>query len=128
MTHKPRILKPVNTVKPTIDNNRKKFAFLATETVADYRPMDVILEKDKKTSTNQSTKFQELRQMFGNVTNNDINNTDMPLMKHFNSIGDNINTENEVISNFYFCKNFHKSFFFMVLFSFVVEERLYLTN
>lgn len=95
VTHKPRILKPINSVKPTVDNNRKKFAFLATETIPDYRPKDVVIEKNKKTSTNQSTKFQELQQMFSNVNNNELN-ADMPLMKHFNSIGDNINTENEV--------------------------------
>lgn len=85
-------------VKPPTDNNKRKFAFLATETIPDYRPKDAFLEKDKKTSTNQSTKFQELQQMFSNVNNSELNN-DMPLMKHFNSIGDNINTENEVINN-----------------------------
>lgn len=67
---------------------------MASETIPDYRPKDVFMEKNKKTSTNQSTKFQELQHKFGNVAN-DISD-DIPLIKQFNTIGDNINTENEV--------------------------------
>ncbi|KOX68216.1 Coronin-2B [Melipona quadrifasciata] len=68
-THKPRVYKPPQ-LPPTTDlNNKKKFAFLSTETVPDYRPIEFhdMSEKSQKTSSNQSTKFQQLQQKFGNV-------------------------------------------------------------
>ncbi|KMQ93490.1 coronin-2b-like isoform 1 protein [Lasius niger] len=68
-THKPRIYKPPQ-LPPTTDlNNKKKFAFLSTETIPDYRPVELhdMSEKSQKTSSNQSTKFQQLQQKFGNV-------------------------------------------------------------
>lgn len=90
---------PVKTaIVPSLENNKKKFAFLSVETVPDYRPKDVISITDKiqKTTTNQSTKFHQLQQMFGNLTGSTDNSSDLPLYKQINSIGDNINTENEV--------------------------------
>lgn len=66
-THKPRVYKPPQ-LPPTTDlNNKKKFAFLSTETVPDYRPIEFLdmSEKSQKTSSNQSTKFQQLQQKFG---------------------------------------------------------------
>lgn len=53
--------------QPAMNNNKKKFAFLSTETIPDYRPKDLINEKNLKTNTNQTTKFQELQQIFGHV-------------------------------------------------------------
>ncbi|XP_026481952.1 coronin-2B-like isoform X2 [Ctenocephalides felis] len=61
------------------ENNKKKFAFLSCETVPDYRPMDTndttLTEKNQKTSSNQSTKFHQLQQMFGNGANNNVVNS-----------------------------------------------------
>ncbi|XP_029672141.1 coronin-2B-like isoform X2 [Formica exsecta] len=72
-THKPRIYKP--QLPQTTDlNNKKKFAFLSTETIPDYRPVELhdMSEKSQKTSSNQSTKFQQLQQKFGNVAMQNI--------------------------------------------------------
>ncbi|XP_043488387.1 coronin-2B-like isoform X2 [Polistes fuscatus] len=68
-THKPRIYKQPLIPPATDLNNKKKFAFLSTETVPDYRPVELhnITEKSQKTSSNQSTKFQQLQQKFANV-------------------------------------------------------------
>lgn len=66
------------------------------ETVPDYRSKDIITEKNQKTTTNQSTKFNQLQQMFGNLTSTTDATPDGPLFKQINSIGDNINSENEV--------------------------------
>lgn len=85
--------------EPTsVDNNKRKFAFLSTETIPDYRPKDMIIEKSQKTTNNQTTKFQQLQQRFSHVA---VNNKDIPLIKEINSIGDNILTENDV-SGVYF--------------------------
>lgn len=90
-TPKPKVYKPsVPVVASNI--NKMKFAFLSTETIPDYRPKDLIEEKNKKTTTNQTTKFQQLQQRFGHV---EVNN-DIPLIKEINSIGDNISTEHDV--------------------------------
>lgn len=78
------------------------------ETVPDYRPKDIIIEKNQKTTTNQSTKFHQLQQMFGNLTSGNEVTEDIPLYKQINSIGDNINTENEVSK--VLVRFFHKSF------------------
>lgn len=69
-THKPRVYKPSHLSSATDMNTKKKFAFLSTETVPDYRPMEYneISEKSQKTSNNQSTKFHQLQQKFNNVT------------------------------------------------------------
>ncbi|CAH1119296.1 unnamed protein product [Phaedon cochleariae] len=80
-------------VTPAIDNNKRKFAFLSTETVPDYRPKDLITEKNHKTNNNQTTKFQQLQQRFNHIGDS---NKDIPLMKEINSIGDNILTENDL--------------------------------
>lgn len=49
-------------VNRIVDNNiSKKFAFLAQETVPDYRSAN----KNEKTNTNQSTKFHQLQSIFG---------------------------------------------------------------
>ncbi|KAJ8962012.1 hypothetical protein NQ314_005794, partial [Rhamnusium bicolor] len=78
---------------PAIDNNKRKFAFLSTETIPDYRPKDLIIEKSQKTSNNQTTKFQQLQQRFSHV---EVNNKDIPLIKEINSLGDNILTEHDL--------------------------------
>ncbi|CRK92733.1 CLUMA_CG006239, isoform A [Clunio marinus] len=71
------VLKPSSDI---IDNNiSKKFAFLAQETVPDYRPThEKFINKTEKTNTNQSTKIQQLHSIFtrdsinGNTTKNNI--------------------------------------------------------
>lgn len=80
-THKPRVYKPPQ-LPPTTDlNNKKKFAFLSTETVPDYRPIEFhdMSEKSQKTSSNQSTKFQQLQQKFGNV----VLQVELPFLSSF---------------------------------------------
>ncbi|XP_063906884.1 coronin-2B-like isoform X2 [Zophobas morio] len=91
-TYKPRVYKP-SAPAVASQNNKMKFAFLSTETIPDYRPKDLIEEKNKKTTTNQTTKFQQLQQRFGHV---EVVNSDIPLMKEINSIGDNISTEHDL--------------------------------
>ncbi|KAJ9598006.1 hypothetical protein L9F63_026890, partial [Diploptera punctata] len=74
-THKPQsppIVTPVTNLSAANNNNSKKFAFLSQETVPDYRPIENIQiiplsEKSQKTSSNQSTKFQQIQQIFGQV-------------------------------------------------------------
>lgn len=69
-THKPRIYKQPLLPPATDLNNKKKFAFLSTETVPDYRPVElhnITEEKSQKTSSNQTTKFQQLQQKFANA-------------------------------------------------------------
>lgn len=121
-TYKPRVTaKTPPPLAPALENNRRKFAFLSAETIPDYRqvffvlfsylaiisecnnflfvycrPKDVVSEKCQKTTTNQSTKFHQLQQMFGNLTSGAEVAADVPLYKQINSIGDSINTENEV--------------------------------
>ncbi|XP_028131173.2 coronin-2B isoform X2 [Diabrotica virgifera virgifera] len=76
-----------------VDNNKKKLAFLATETIIDYRPKDnVITEKSRKTTNNQT--FQKLQQKFSQIEIN--NHKDVRLIKEVNSFGDNIMTENDL--------------------------------
>ncbi|RZF43495.1 hypothetical protein LSTR_LSTR005231 [Laodelphax striatellus] len=69
-THKPKAFKGSDAARAaSSDNNyRMKFAFLSKETIPDYRPLEGLPESEKsqKTSSNQSTKFQQLQQMFGN--------------------------------------------------------------
>lgn len=81
----------INTIKqpqykilesPVIDNNKRKFAFLSTETVPDYRPKEQRIEKSQKTSSNQTTKFQQLQQKF------ELNNRNIPFIKEINGIED----------------------------------------
>ncbi|CAG9856516.1 unnamed protein product [Phyllotreta striolata] len=57
----------LSAVEPLkIDNNRRKFAFLARETVPDYRPKDhAVTEKSRKTSNNET--FQKLQQKFSQI-------------------------------------------------------------
>lgn len=77
---------------PAIDNNKRKFAFLSTETVPDYRPKEQRIEKSQKTSSNQTTKFQQLQQKF------ELNNRNS-LIKEINGIEeDNLLTNNDVSS------------------------------
>lgn len=73
-----------------VDNNKRKFAFLSTETVPDYRPKEQRIEKSQKTSSNQTTKFQQLQQKF------EINNRDMPFIKEMNGSQNNILCEIDV--------------------------------
>lgn len=82
------------------DNNSKKFAFLAQQTIPDYRPQQ-INDKNQKTSTNQSTKFHQLQAIFGHQGANikDIANLQHDLLNSRNSSLENlnmINSENEV--------------------------------
>ncbi|XP_050293118.1 coronin-2B-like isoform X1 [Anthonomus grandis grandis] len=79
---------------PFVDNNKRKFQFLSTETVPDYRPKEFQDEKSKKTTTNQTTKFQQLQQRWSKTIEDP--NKDMPLFKEINSIGDNILTEHDL--------------------------------
>lgn len=89
----------LNPVPTIIDNNKRKFQFLSTETIPDYRPKELIInDKLHKTSTNQTTRFQQLQQRFSHVEGN---NKDIPLYKEINSIGDNITTEHEVCMKIY---------------------------
>lgn len=99
--------------KKSVDNNSKKFAFLAEETVPDYRSQnEKTSDKQQKTTTNQTTKFHQLQLIFGqqhpqnntkevnNLQNNSLilhNNNSTNSSK--NSSMENINlihTENEV--------------------------------
>lgn len=68
------------------NNNKKKFAFLSTETIPDYRPRELLPhnEKIQKTTNNQTTKFHQLQQMFGNK-NHETNNDVIPLYKQINN-------------------------------------------
>lgn len=83
----------------TLNNNKKKFDFLATETTPDYRPRSIIIEKEEKTNTNQKTQFQQLQQLFNNmvVHPETIDTNDIPLIKDIGKMEDNFNTVNEVI-------------------------------
>lgn len=84
--------------QPIIDdlNIKKKFAFLANETIPDYRtgPQRMTMLKDEKTTTNQSTKFHQLQSMFnGSQTNGHV---------EYSTFEENINyvhSENEVSSS-----------------------------
>ncbi|XP_034247287.1 coronin-2B-like isoform X2 [Thrips palmi] len=77
-THKPKVYKPGDNVLPIMAENniRKKFAFLSRETVPDYRTVDLspVDEKSQKTTNNQTTKFQQIQQMFSGQVNN-VNHT-----------------------------------------------------
>lgn len=95
----------INTIKqpqykilesPVIDNNKRKFAFLSTETVPDYRPKEQRIEKSQKTSSNQSTKFQQLQQKF------ELNNRNITYIKEINGIEDDNVLTTDVSSNFLF--------------------------
>lgn len=97
----------INTIKqpnynkietPAIDNNKRKFAFLSTETVPDYRPKEQRIEKLQKTTSNQTTKFQQLQQRF-ELNNREIR--DSALMKEINGIEDDLLDENDV--SFFHC-------------------------
>ncbi|XP_071055403.1 coronin-2B isoform X2 [Onthophagus taurus] len=101
---KPKVQKTTNIIisansrqeVPSQENNKKKFAFLATETTPDYRPRSIILEKEQKTTTN---KIHQLKEFFNNVHNNHCNEgieVDLPLRKEINCIGDTITTEYEL--------------------------------
>ncbi|XP_023721225.1 coronin-2B isoform X2 [Cryptotermes secundus] len=67
----PAMVVPIAALPTTNNNNIKKYAFLSQETVPDYRPRDSVqviplplTEKSQKTSSNQSTKFQQIQQLF----------------------------------------------------------------
>lgn len=82
----------------TLNNNKKKFDFLATETTPDYRPRSIIIEKEEKTNTNQKTQFQQLQQLFNNMgVHPETIENDIPLIKDISKMEDNFNTVNEVI-------------------------------
>ncbi|XP_076069874.1 coronin-1A-like isoform X3 [Oratosquilla oratoria] len=72
-THRPLPLRP--TEVSSDKNADKKYAFLRSETRADYRSKEghsASSDKDLKTSTNLDTKFQQLQRIWGcNVKNQD---------------------------------------------------------
>ncbi|XP_053677075.1 coronin-1C-like [Anopheles nili] len=78
-----------------LDNNTKKFAFLSQPTIPDYRPQTII-EKSQKTSTNQSTKIQQLQAIFGQQTTNhkDIANLQNNLLSNSRNSSRNSSLEN----------------------------------
>ncbi|XP_054280556.1 coronin-2B-like isoform X2 [Macrosteles quadrilineatus] len=85
-THKPQVFKGTELSRSaTADNNyRMKYAFLSNQTTPDYRPIELLPESEKlqKTSTNQSTKFQQIQTMFTNFSNqSDIMNEDFMNLK-----------------------------------------------
>lgn len=66
-----KICVTIERAPQVLDNNKKKFAFLSTETVPDYRSKDQIFtDKIQKTTTNQNTKFQQLQKKFADISNN----------------------------------------------------------
>ncbi|KAG8233885.1 hypothetical protein J437_LFUL005212 [Ladona fulva] len=77
-THKPAAMKPSENSQTVRSISKAKFAFLSQETVPDYRPVEMrqLLpsEKSHKTSCNQSTKFYQIQQMWGELADkgNDI--------------------------------------------------------
>lgn len=54
------------------DNNTKKFEFLSQQTIPDYRPQ-AITDKNLKTTTNTSTKFSQLKAIFGQSNKEIVN-------------------------------------------------------
>ncbi|XP_031631140.1 coronin-2B-like isoform X2 [Contarinia nasturtii] len=70
-----------NKLNSCDNNNTRKFAFLAQQTIPDYRSQQLI-EKSQKTSSNQSTKFHQLQAIFGHqgATIKDIANIQNSLM------------------------------------------------
>lgn len=97
----------INTIKqpqykiletPGVDNNKRKFAFLSTETVPDYRPKEQRIEKSQKTSSNQTTKFQQLQQKF------ELNNRNSTY-KEINGIDNDIALDNDVSNFIYYIKD-----------------------
>lgn len=64
----PTPAKEVKVEKPKIhsmENNKKKFAFLSVETVPDYRPKDAVAqEKNWKGAANHSTRIHDLQKFF----------------------------------------------------------------
>ncbi|KAK4882145.1 hypothetical protein RN001_005464 [Aquatica leii] len=88
LPQKPIVHKTKTPIIPSIDNNKKKFAFLSTTTTPDYRSKDEILsylEKSQKTTNNQHTKFQHLQQKSTNAD-------DVSILKQLSNY-DNINVE-----------------------------------
>lgn len=63
-----------NDINEKKDNNTKKFEFLSQQTIPDYRPQ-AITDKNQKTTTNTSTKFSQLKAIFGQ-RNKDITKQD----------------------------------------------------
>lgn len=99
-THKPKVYKPGDNVLPIMAENniRKKFAFLSRETVPDYRSVDLspVDEKSQKTSNNQTTKFQQIQQMFSGQINNLNHSNDNALnYKKTSPYGENREKEKE---------------------------------
>ncbi|KRT82585.1 WD40 domain-containing protein [Oryctes borbonicus] len=84
-------------INKTLNNNKRKFDFLATETTPDYRPRSIIIEKEEKTNNNQKTQFQQLQQLFNNMgVHPDAIENDIPLIKDISNMEDNFNTVNEL--------------------------------
>ncbi|XP_071443505.1 coronin-1A-like isoform X1 [Hetaerina americana] len=71
-THKPIAMKPTESQTQQRNLSKAKFAFLSTETVPDYRPVEMRqmmapTDKSQKTSCNQNTKFYQIQQMWGGL-------------------------------------------------------------
>ncbi|KAI4460171.1 coronin [Holotrichia oblita] len=102
-TYAPKVNKTAQVNKKEVivkalNNNKKKFDFLATETTPDYRPRSIIIEKEEKTNTNQKTQFQQLQQLFNNMgVHPETIENDIPLIKDISKMEDNFNTVNEVM-------------------------------
>lgn len=102
-TYKPNVYKTSTPQITSLDNNlKKKFAFLSTETIPDYRPKEVQIqnEKNQKTTNNQTTKFHQLQKMFGNICN-EPNNDYVPFHKQA------LNNKEEDVSENYFIIPFY---------------------
>ncbi|KAF5274440.1 hypothetical protein FQR65_LT04356 [Abscondita terminalis] len=88
LPQKPTVHKIRTPITPSIENNKKKFAFLSTTTTPDYRSKEEILsylEKSQKTTNNQHTKFQQLQQKCTNAE-------DVTILKQLSNY-DNINVD-----------------------------------
>ncbi|XP_018332075.1 coronin-2B isoform X2 [Agrilus planipennis] len=89
---RPRVNKQPQPVVASMENNKRKMAFLQTETIPDYRPKDQIMEKSQKTTTNQNTKFQQLQEKFQGFVNNKSSTEELHYIKNYSNV-DNINVE-----------------------------------
>lgn len=80
-------------------NLKKKFAFLANETIPDYRtaPQRITL-KEEKTTSNQSTKFHQLQSIFNSQTNG---HSPKHVVSSFEENISYVHSENEVSRKFF---------------------------
>lgn len=106
--------------QPAIDLNiKKKFAFLANETIPDYRtgPQRMTMLKDEKTTTNQSTKFHQLQSMFNNGSQQTNGHLDDSFV--FEENINYVHSENEVRKMFQFFSHYLSVQMICYLFEFI---------